>query len=245
MMENYCVLENVTVAFGGVKANDDVSLVIDSQPGIMGIIGPNGAGKSTALSVIAGARRATSGRVEVMGKTLRGNANPGAIARMGVGRTFQIPRPFGQMTIKENVMVGLISKKFRLPQSYEARAFEILEQVGLASMADSTAGALPLASRKKLELARVMSIGPKMMLLDEVFEGLSDQEIQEIVQILKNLRDQGIRLVMVEHVIRALRQLATELVVFEKGKIIAQGEMNAVLDSDEVKTAYLGFGQKN
>jgi branched-chain amino acid transport system ATP-binding protein len=112
-------------------------------------------------------------------------------------------------------------------------------------MADSTAGALPLASRKKLELARVMSIGPKMMLLDEVFEGLSDKEIQEIVQILKNLRDQGIRLVMVEHVIRALRQLATELVVFEKGKIIAQGEMNAVLDSDEVKKAYLGFGQTN
>lgn len=241
-MKNYCVMENVTVSFGGVKANDDVSLVIDSEPGIMGIIGPNGAGKSTALNVIAGARRPTSGRIEVMGKTLRGGANPGAVARMGVGRTFQIPRPFGQMTLRENVMVGLISKRFRLPQAYEARATEILEQVGLASQANSTAGALPLASRKKLELARVMSIGPRMMLLDEVFEGLSDQEIGEIVAILKSLRDQGIRLVMVEHVIRALRQLATELVVFEKGRIIAQGEMNAVLDSDEVKQAYLGFG---
>lgn len=241
-MTNYCVMENVTVSFGGVKANDDVSLVIDSEPGIMGIIGPNGAGKSTALNVIAGARRPTSGRIEVMGKTLRGGANPGAVARMGVGRTFQIPRPFGQMTLSENVMVGLISKRFRLPQAHEARATEILEQVGLASQADSTAGALPLASRKKLELARVMSIGPRMMLLDEVFEGLSDQEIGEIVTILKSLRDQGIRLVMVEHVIRALRQLATELVVFEKGRIIAQGEMNAVLDSDQVKEAYLGFG---
>lgn len=241
-MKNYCVMENVTVSFGGVKANDDVSLVIDSEPGIMGIIGPNGAGKSTALNVIAGARRPTSGRIEVMGKTLRGGANPGAVARMGVGRTFQIPRPFGQMTLRENVMVGLISKRFRLPQAYEARATEILEQVGLASQADSTAGALPLASRKKLELARVMSIGPSMMLLDEVFEGLSDKEIGEIVAILKSLRDQGIRLVMVEHVIRALRQLATELVVFEKGRIIAQGEMNAVLASDEVKQAYLGFG---
>lgn len=241
-MKNYCVMENVTVSFGGVKANDDVSLVIDSEPGIMGIIGPNGAGKSTALNVIAGARRPTSGRIEVMGKTLRGGANPGAVARMGVGRTFQIPRPFGQMTLSENVMVGLISKRFRLPQAHEARATEILEQVGLASQADSTAGALPLASRKKLELARVMSIGPRMMLLDEVFEGLSDQEIGEIVTILKSLRDQGIRLVMVEHVIRALRQLATELVVFEKGRIIAQGEMNAVLDSDQVKEAYLGFG---
>lgn len=241
-MKNYCVMENVTVSFGGVKANDDVSLVIDSEPGIMGIIGPNGAGKSTALNVIAGARRPTSGRIEVMGKTLRGGANPGAVARMGVGRTFQIPRPFGQMTLSENVMVGLISKRFRLPQAHEARATEILEQVGLASQANSTAGALPLASRKKLELARVMSIGPRMMLLDEVFEGLSDQEIGEIVTILKSLRDQGIRLVMVEHVIRALRQLATELVVFEKGRIIAQGEMNAVLDSDQVKEAYLGFG---
>jgi branched-chain amino acid transport system ATP-binding protein len=242
-MENYCVLENVTVSFGGVKANDDVSLVIDSKPGIMGIIGPNGAGKSTALNVIAGARRATSGRVEVMGKTLRGNADPGAVARMGVGRTFQIPRPFGQMTLRENVMVGLISKKFRLPQAHEKTAMDILEQVGLASIANSTAGALPLAARKKLELARVMSIEPKMMLLDEVFEGLSDQEIQDIVAILKGLRDRGIRLVMVEHVIRALRQLATELVVFEKGKIIAQGEITSVLDSDEVKKAYLGFGK--
>jgi ABC-type branched-subunit amino acid transport system ATPase component len=242
-MENYCVLENVTVSFGGVKANDDVSLVIDSKPGIMGIIGPNGAGKSTALNVIAGARRPTSGRVEVMGKTLRGNADPGAVARMGVGRTFQIPRPFGQMTLRENVMVGLISKKFRLPQAYEKKAMDILEQVGLASIANSTAGALPLAARKKLELARVMSIEPKMMLLDEVFEGLSDKEIQDIVAILKGLRDRGIRLVMVEHVIRALRQLATELVVFEKGKIIAQGEINSVLDSDEVKKAYLGFGK--
>lgn len=242
-MRNYCVLENVTVSFGGVKANDDVSLVIDSQPGIMGIIGPNGAGKSTALNVIAGARRPTSGRVEVMGKTLRGNANPGMVARMGVGRTFQIPRPFGQMTLKENVMVGLINKRFRLPSAYEHKAMEILEQVGLASQAGNTAGSLPLASRKKLELARVMSISPKMMLLDEVFEGLSDQEIQDIVGILNGLKDQGIRLVMVEHVIRALRQLATELVVFEKGKIIAQGEINSVLDSDEVKKAYLGFGE--
>ncbi len=244
-MENYCVLENVTVSFGGVKANDDVSLVIDSKPGIMGIIGPNGAGKSTALNVIAGARRATSGRVEVMGKTLRGNADPGAVARMGVGRTFQIPRPFGQMTLRENVMVGLINKKFRLPQAYEKTAMDILEQVGLASIANSTAGALPLAARKKLELARVMSIEPKMMLLDEVFEGLSDQEIQDIVAILRGLRDRGIRLVMVEHVIRALRQLATELVVFEKGKIIAQGEINSVLDSEEVKKAYLGFGKSD
>jgi branched-chain amino acid transport system ATP-binding protein len=242
-MENYCVLENVTVSFGGVKANDDVSLVIDSKPGIMGIIGPNGAGKSTALNVLAGARRPTSGRVEVMGRTLRGNADPGAVARMGVGRTFQIPRPFGQMTLRENVMVGLISKKFRRPQAYEKKAMDILEQVGLASIANSTAGALPLAARKKLELARVMSIEPKMMLLDEVFEGLSDKEIQDIVAILKGLRDRGIRLVMVEHVIRALRQLATELVVFEKGKIIAQGEINSVLDSDEVKKAYLGFGK--
>ncbi len=244
-MENYCVLENVTVSFGGVKANDDVSLVIDSKPGIMGIIGPNGAGKSTALNVIAGARRATSGRVEVMGKTLRGNADPGAVARMGVGRTFQIPRPFGQMTLRENVMVGLINKKFRLPQAYEKTAMDILEQVGLASIANSTAGALPLAARKKLELARVMSIEPKMMLLDEVFEGLSDQEIQDIVAILRGLRDRGIRLVMVEHVIRALRQSATELVVFEKGKIIAQGEINSVLDSEEVKKAYLGFGKSD
>lgn len=235
-------LDHVTVAFGGVKAVDDVTLSVDDGPGILGIIGPNGAGKSTALSVLCGARRPTSGTVTVLGQKFRGGANPSKAARLGVGRTFQIPRPFVDMTIRENVLVALVADSFASPSKHAAQADELLSRFGLANIADEKAGALPLAQRKKLEVARAVATTPKLLLLDEVFEGLSDAEINEMVGILLGLSSEGIKLVLVEHVLRALRQLATEMVVLEKGKVIAEGAVDDVLASDRVKAAYLGFG---
>jgi ABC-type branched-subunit amino acid transport system ATPase component len=241
-MANVFTLDHVTVAFGGVKAVDDLSLSVDDGPGILGIIGPNGAGKSTALSVLCGARRPTSGSVTVLGHKYRGAAHPSKAARMGVGRTFQIPRPFVDMTIRENVMVALIADSFASPRKYDAQADEILTRFGLIDIAENKAGALPLAQRKKLEVARAVATTPRLLLLDEVFEGLSDVEINDMVTILRGLAGEGIKLVLVEHVLRALRQLATEMVVLEKGKIIAEGPVDDVLASDRVKAAYLGFG---
>lgn len=237
-----CVLENVTVAFGGVRALDGVSLSLNADAGITGIIGPNGAGKSTCLSVIAGAQKPTSGTVKVLGRQLTHNANTAKVARWGVARTFQIPRPFVDMTVRENVMVARLASSRGKGVDQAGRVDELLERMGLGDISAKLAGSLALASRKKLEVARAMAINPKLILLDEVFEGLSDYEIQELVTILRGLHEGGIRLVLVEHVLRALRQLATSLVVFEKGSVIAQGDVDDVLESARVKEAYLGFG---
>lgn len=237
-----CVLDNVTVAFGGVKAMDGVSLTLETDGAITGIIGPNGAGKSTCLSVIAGARRPTSGHVEVLGRRLSGRTSSAKVARWGVARTFQIPRPFVDMTVRENVMVARLASSRGKAAVQAASVDDLLERMGLHYISSKPAGSLALASRKKLEVARAMAINPKLILLDEVFEGLSDVEIQELVSILKSVHDDGIRLVLVEHVIKALRQLATALVVFEKGTVIAEGSVEDVLSNRRVQEAYLGFG---
>jgi ABC-type branched-subunit amino acid transport system ATPase component len=235
-------LDGVTVAFGGVKAIDDVSLALEEGSGITGIIGPNGAGKSTCLSVVAGARRPTSGTVEVLGQQLGRSTHPAKVARAGVARTFQIPKPFVDMTVRENVMVARLAAVRRSARSQASAVETLLERMGLARIAGTSAGSLPLASRKKLEVARAMAIDPKVILLDEVFEGLSDDEIHDLVGILRSLHDGGVHLVLVEHVLRALRQLATDLVVFEKGAVIAHGPVDEVLHSPRVQEAYLGFG---
>lgn len=232
-------LEGVTVAFGGVKAIDNVNLTLDDNAGIVGIIGPNGAGKSTCLSVIAGARKPKTGTVEVLGQKVV-KADTAKITRLGVARTFQIPRPFVEMTVRENIMVAVTANSRVSNAEADERTDEILERLGIASHGALLAGSLPLAVRKKIEVARGIATQPKLLLLDEVFEGLSDTEIQDMVQILRDLDQSGIRLVLVEHVLRALRQLATTLVVFEKGQIIATGPVDEVLDSDRVKDAYLG-----
>ena len=233
-------LEGVTVAFGGVVALNDVSFEVTDDDGIVGIIGPNGAGKSTCLSVVAGARPATSGTVTALGKPLGSRPNPTRMARLGVVRTFQIPRPFAEMTIRENVVVALASTKRARTSVLVKEADELLDRLGLGDMAGSPAGSLPLAVRKKLEVGRAVASGPRLLLLDEVFEGLSDTEIDDMVRILGELHAGGIHLVLVEHVLRALRQLAQTLIVFEKGQVLAQGEVESVLGSAEVKEAYLG-----
>lgn len=240
--DNICVLDNVTVAFGGVRALDNVSLTLPSDAGITGIIGPNGAGKSTCLSVIAGARRPTQGNVEVLGRQLPRNASSTKIARWGVARTFQIPRPFAGLTVRENILVASRAHSRRRASAAEAAADQVLERMGLAAVSNQTAGSLALAGRKKLEVARAIAIEPEVILLDEVFEGLSDSEIHDVVSILRGLDSDGIRLVLVEHVLRALRQLANQLVVFEKGAVIAHGHVDEVLQSRQVQEAYLGFG---
>lgn len=241
-MDPLCVLDNVTVAFGGVKAMDDVSLTLTKEMGITGIIGPNGAGKSTALSVIAGARRPTSGGAEVLGRQLSRRTTASKVARWGVARTFQIPRPFVDMTVRENVMVARLAHSRGSAAEQVASVDELLRRMDLHDISGKLAGSLALASRKKLEVARALAIAPKLLLLDEVFEGLSDSEIQELVAILQAVHEDGIHLILVEHVLRALRQLATSLVVLEKGAVLAQGPVDEVLEDPRVQEAYLGFG---
>jgi ABC-type branched-subunit amino acid transport system ATPase component len=237
-----CALEGVTVAFGGVKALDGVSFSVDGDAGIAGIIGPNGAGKSTALTVLSGARPMDAGAARVLGRSITGRATATKVARWGVARTFQIPRPFVDMTVRENVMVARLASHRGRPRggAHDTVVSDLLDRMGLTRYADSPASSLPLAPRKKLEVARAVATGPRLVLLDEVFEGLSDEEIAELVTILRDLHEEGTGLVLVEHVLRALRQLASVLVVLEKGQVIAEGLVDDVLHDSRVQEAYLG-----
>lgn len=241
-MAELCALDQVTVAFGGVKALDRVSFTIDDSTGITGIIGPNGAGKSTALSVLSGTRPYSTGTARVLGRHITKRATTTKVARWGVARTFQIPRPFVDMTVRENVMVARLATRAGGGAEHGRVVDELLERTGLSRLAGEPAASLALASRKKLEVARAMATGPRLMLLDEVFEGLSESEISDLVQILRSVHADGTHLVLVEHVLRALRLLASQLVVLEKGQVIAQGEVDDVLHSPRVQEAYLGFG---
>jgi branched-chain amino acid transport system ATP-binding protein len=237
-----CALDDVTVAFGGVKALDHVTFTVDDDTGITGIIGPNGAGKSTALSVLSGTRPYSTGTARVLGRHITKRATTTKVARWGVARTFQIPRPFVAMTVRENVMVARRAARGGSAAHHAPVVDELLERAGLSRLASEPAASLALAPRKKLEVARAMATGPQLMLLDEVFEGLSDSEIHELVGILRGVHDEGTKLVLVEHVLRALRLLASNLVVLEKGQVIAQGPVDDVLNSPQVQQAYLGFG---
>lgn len=243
-MPELCALENVTVAFGGVKALDGLSFSVDDDTGITGVIGPNGAGKSTALSVLSGTRPFSSGRARVLGREITKRATTTKVARWGVARTFQIPRPFVDMTVRENVTVARLAtvKRGVRPAEHAQVVEELLERVGLSGLASAPAASLALAPRKKLEVARAVATEPRLILLDEVFEGLSESEIHELVAILRDLHEHGTKLILVEHVLRALRLLATSLVVLEKGTVIAHGEVDEVLRSPQVQEAYLGFG---
>jgi ABC-type branched-subunit amino acid transport system ATPase component len=237
-----CALEGVTVAFGGVKALDNVSFSVDADAGIAGIIGPNGAGKSTALTVLSGARPIDGGAARVLGRPITRRSTSTKVARWGVARTFQIPRPFVDMTVRENIMVARLASHRGRPRggAHDTVVSELLDRMGLTHYSDSPASSLPLAPRKKLEVARAVATGPKLILLDEVFEGLSDEEIAELVTILRSLHEEGTGLVLVEHVLRALRQLASILVVLEKGQVIAEGLVDDVLHDPRVQEAYLG-----
>jgi len=237
-----CALDDVTVAFGGVRALDGVSFSISTEGGIVGIIGPNGAGKSTALSVLSGTQPIDNGAARVLGRPITRRSTTTKVARWGVARTFQIPRPFVDMTVRENVMVARLASPGRSGKggSHRDAVQALLERMGLAALADRPASSLALAPRKKLEVARALATAPQLILLDEVFEGLSDDEIVELVAILRDVHTEGIRLVLVEHVLRALRQLASTLIVLEKGQVIAQGLVHDVLHDTRVQQAYLG-----
>ncbi|HET7627994.1 MAG TPA: ATP-binding cassette domain-containing protein [Bacillales bacterium] len=229
------------VQFGAIRALDNVTLSIDDSPEICGIIGPNGAGKSTFLSVIAGEIRPTEGEIELFDKPMR-SLSPVKACRMGVGRTFQIPRPFIEMTVEENIFTsGLCVSPLK---EARAKAKELLKLLDLENHAQSTPGQLNLAGRKRLELAKALMTEPKVLLSDELFEGLNEKEVDWLVDLLKTHFAPKMKIIMVEHVLSALRKLATKLYVLNQGQLIAEGETNDILASEQVIEAYLGRRKK-
>mgnify|MGYP000962730617 FL=1 len=230
---------NLSKVFGGLRAVDDASLQVE-QGRIVALIGPNGAGKTTLFACIAGFHPVSGGRVHFMGQDITGWPVH-RIARAGMVRTFQITQPFAKLSVHENIAVGAYQLFHDRHQAWEhARA--VARQVGMESQLAQPASGLTVAGRKRLELARALATGPKLLLLDEVMAGLNPTEILEIIGIIRLIRDSGVTVLLIEHVMHAVMSLSDHIYVLSYGKIIAQGAPQEVVNNPAVIEAYLGRG---
>ncbi len=220
-------LDSIRKAFGALQVLDGVSLAL--APGeLLGILGPNGAGKTTLFNVIGGDVRADSGRVRLLGEDV-GRLAPHRRCRMGLARTYQVPRPFSNLTVFENLLVSGSFGGSRSEAEASGTCFEVLSLTGLAHAANRRAGSLRLLDRKRLELARALASRPKVLLLDEIAGGLTDHEALALVSLVRGVRESGVAIVWIEHVVHALLAAADRLVVLANGGLIAQGEPHAVI----------------
>jgi ABC-type branched-subunit amino acid transport system ATPase component len=227
----------ITKRFGGVTANRDISFEV--EPGeLVGIIGPNGSGKSTLFEIISGFYRPDAGEVRLDGGALTG-LSPDRVCRLGVARTFQKLRPFAGLTVVDNVMVGALTRT-RDVRHARARARDLLARVGLAEKADAYARTLSTGQRKRLELARALATEPRVLLLDEALAGLNPAEIDQAVEVVRRIHASGVTIVIVEHLLRVVNQLATRIVVLDQGRLLAAGEPASVMRDPRVVHAYLG-----
>ena len=230
-------VRGVTKRFAGIVANDDVSFTV-SEGEIVSIIGPNGAGKSTLFGCITGFHRPSAGRILFRERDVTG-WKADRVCRLGISRTFQIVQVIGDMTVLENVMTGafLRAARARLARR-EAEA--VLDSTGLAGRRDVLASALTIADKKRLEVAMAVATGPKLLMLDESMAGLTPVELQEIIALLRRVRERGVTLVIVEHVMEAVMQLSDRVVVLNSGKKIVEGTPREVIANPLVIQAYLG-----
>lgn len=232
-------VKGLTKIFGGLRAVDNASLEVG--PGqIVSLIGPNGAGKTTLFASIAGFHKIDAGQVEFSGQSILG-LQVHEIARLGMVRTFQITQPFAKLSVLENIAVGAF-QQFSSKDEAHAHARLIAQKVGMSSMLDQSASDLTVAGRKRLELARALATGPKLLLLDEVMAGLNPQEIVEIIALIRSIRDSGVTILLIEHVMHAVMSLSEYIYVLSYGKVIAQGKPEEVVNNREVIEAYLGRG---
>ncbi len=232
-------VSGVTKIFGGLRAVDGAALQVD-QGRIVALIGPNGAGKTTLFACIAGFLRIDAGRVELLGQDITGQPVH-RIARAGMVRTFQITQPFAKLTVHENIAVGAYQKFAQRDAAWE-HARTVAKQVGMQHMLAQPASDLTVAGRKRLELARALATSPRLLLLDEVMAGLNPSEILEIIAIIRAIRDSGVTVLLIEHVMHAVMSLSDHIYVLSYGKIIAEGSPRQVVSTPAVIEAYLGRG---
>jgi branched-chain amino acid transport system ATP-binding protein len=231
-------LDDLRMRFGQVLVADGLSLTVDEGQ-LLGIVGPNGAGKTTLFGMISGDVRPDSGEVRLGGRPVT-SLGPAARTRLGIGRTYQVPRPFEHMTVVENVLTGAVYGA-RLGRS-EARdtALRVLSLTGLLPMANRAAGRLTLLARKRLEVARALATRPTVLLLDEVAGGLTDPEVDELLEIVGVLRAEGLTVLWIEHVVHALLRSVDRLVCLASGALVADGAPAEVMADRTVREVYLG-----
>ena len=232
-------VQGLSKRFGGLKAVNEVSFDL-RQGEILGLLGPNGAGKTTAFNLIAGFHRADQGRILFEGRDVLGMA-PSDICRAGIARTFQLSRPFGGLSAVENVMVGAFA---RLESTGKARelAMELLDFLNLGDRCNADANDLTAFDKRKIELGRALATQPRLLLMDEVVAGATPSEAAEMVALVRKVRDRGITVLIVEHVMKVIMGLSDRVIVMDQGCLIANGEPQKVVKDPRVLTAYFGEG---
>jgi branched-chain amino acid transport system ATP-binding protein len=230
-------LEGVTKRFGGLTAVRDVTLEVGAGA-LLGIIGPNGAGKTTLFNVIAGFYRPESGRVLFDGRDITGQP-PHLICQSGLTRTFQIVKPFGNLTVLDNVMIGSLTRVHTV-RAARADAERVVDTCGLAAYATAQARALPIGLRKRLEVARALATRPHLILLDEVMAGLNPVELAGMLTLLRSLHAEGLTMIVIEHIMAAMMRLAQRIVMLHHGEKIAEGTPQEITSDRRVIDAYLG-----
>lgn len=228
---------NVSMHFGGLRATNDVSFCVGRNE-IVGLIGPNGAGKTTLFALASGFLDPTHGEIRFDGRRVD-KLLPPDICAAGLVRTYQIVRPFGEMTVLENVMIGAFLHN-RATADARSAAKEVLQRVGLASRSGQIARTLTLAGRKRLEVAKALATRPKLLLLDEVMAGLNPVETREMLDLIQGIRKEGISVLVIEHNMQAIMRLSDRIVVIHHGKKIGDGEPATIASDPQVVAAYLG-----
>lgn len=232
-------LHAVAKSYGALKVTNGISLAV-REGETLGILGPNGAGKTTLFNLISGDVRADAGRIEYEGRDVTA-LKPHQRCRAGIGRSYQVPQPFGNMSVFENLVTAACFGAREPEKQAWQTACEVLEQTGLMPHANKPAGGLTLLNRKRLELARALATRPRLLLLDEIAGGLTEPEAHELVEELRRIKARGVTMVWIEHVVHALLALADRLFVINFGEKLAEGAPQAVMQDAEVRRVYMGM----
>lgn len=232
-------LDAVSKSYGALKVADRITLAVTAGE-TLGILGPNGAGKTTLFNLISGDARVDAGRVTYAGQDITA-LPPHQRCRLGLGRSYQVPQPFGNMSVFENLVTAACFGGGLAERAAWARAVQVLEQTGLQDHANKPAGALMLLNRKRLELARALATGPRLLLLDEIAGGLTEHEAQQLVAELQRIKASGVTMIWIEHVVHALLSVADRLFVINFGQKLAEGRPADVMADEQVRRVYMGM----